>query len=65
MTDIIFLKEDTLKEKAEKTVQIWAGTDNLRKELAKLNVTYSKVNKGVYVTYVLRNKEFGKTIVKL
>lgn len=65
MGEIVFLQEDTAQQTAVKTVHLWAGTDNLRKELTKLGVSYTKVNKGVFVTYVLRSNKFDKTIVKL
>lgn len=62
---IIFDKEDTLQETAIKTALIFAGSVSLTKELAKLKVTHTKVERGGHVIYVLRNATFGKIEVKL
>lgn len=64
--DLIFFEEnDTLKEKATKTALLFAGSVSLTKELAKLKVTHTKVERGGHVIYVLRNATFGKIEVKL
>lgn len=64
--DIIFQDDDSLKQTLEKVVYLWAGTTELEKNLKLHGVTnYTKVNKGAFVTYVLRSKEIGKLIVKL
>ena len=64
--DLIFFEEnDTLKEKATKTALLFAGSVSLTKELAKLKVTHTKVQRGGHVVYVLRNATFGKVEVKL
>lgn len=64
--DLIFFEEnDTLKEKATKTSLLFAGSVSLTKELAKLKVTHTKVERGGHVIYVLRNANFGKIEVKL
>ena len=63
--NIVFLKEDTLKEKATKTALLFAGSVSLTKQLAKLKVTHTKVQRGGQVVYVLRNATFGKVEVKL
>lgn len=64
--DLIFFEEtDTLKEKATKTALLFAGSVSLTKELAKLKVTHTKVERGGHVIYVLRSATFGKIEVKL
>jgi hypothetical protein len=63
--NIVFNDLDTPTEIAIKTVQIFAGSDNLRKELKRLKIEYTKLEKGVNVSYVLRGKEIGRLIVKL
>ena len=63
--NIVFLKEDTFKEKLIKTVQIWAGTHRLKTELAKHKVNYVKVEKGAMVKYILRGAQIGRIEVKL
>lgn len=62
---IVFEKEDTLQETAIKTALIYAGSVSLTKELAKLKVTHTKVQRGGSVVYILRNATFGKIEVKL
>ena len=63
--NIVFLKEDTLKDTLIKTVQIWAGTHRLKTELAKYKVDYVKVEKGATVKYILRGAQIGRIEVKL
>ena len=63
--NIVFLKEDTLKDILIKTVQIWAGTHRLKTELAKYKVDYVKVEKGATVKYILRGAQIGRIEVKL
>ena len=63
--NIIFEETDTLKEKATKTALLFAGSVSLTKELSKLKVTHTKVQRGGHVVYVLRNATFGKVEVKL
>ena len=62
---IVFDDNDTLKEKATKTALLFAGSVSLTKELAKLKVTHTKVQRGGSVVYILRNSTFGKVEVKL
>jgi hypothetical protein len=62
---IIFEKYDTLQETAIKTALLYAGSVSLTKQLAKLKVTHTKVQRGGSVIYVLRNATFGKVEVKL
>lgn len=64
--DLIFFEDnDTLKETAIKTALIYAGSVSLTKQLAKLKVTHTKVERGGSVIYILRNATFGKVEVKL
>ena len=63
--NIVFLKEDTLKETIIKTVQIWAGTYRLKTELAKYKIDYVKVERGATVKYILRGAKIGRIEVKL
>ena len=64
--DLIFFEEtDTLKEKATKTALLFAGSVSLTKELSKLKVTHTKVERGSKTIYVLRNKVFGRIEVTL
>lgn len=63
--NIIFSDDDTLQIEATKTVHLYSGTHKLKSEMKRLKIEYTKVNKGAFVTYVLRNKTFGKLIVKL
>ena len=64
--DLIFFEEnDTLQETAIKTASLFAGSVSLTKQLAKLKVTHTKVQRGGHIVYVLRNATFGKVEVKL
>ena len=63
--NIIFEETDTLEQQATKTALIYAGSTELTKQLAKLKVTHTKVQRGGQVIYVLRNATFGKIEVKL
>jgi hypothetical protein len=62
---IIFQDDDTLQLEATKTVHLYSGTHKLKSEMKRLKINYTKVNKGAFVTYVLRHKTFGKLTVKL
>lgn len=65
--NIIFEANDTLEQKATKTVLLNAGTSELKTQMDKLKINYSKVMKGSRVTFVLRHKDFkgGRIIVTL
>jgi hypothetical protein len=63
--NIVFQDDDSEKETAIKTVQIWAGTSELGKHLKRLKIEYTKVNKGVYVQYVLKGAKIGRLVVRL
>ena len=62
---IVFDDNDTLEQQATKTALIYAGSTELTKQLAKLKVTHTKVQRGGHVVYILRNATFGKIEVKL
>lgn len=63
--NIIFENIDTPKDIAIKTALIYAGSTELKKQMQRLNVNYTKVNRGFKTIYVLRNKDFGRTEVLL
>jgi hypothetical protein len=63
--NIVFSNDDTLQQEATKTVHLYSGTHKLKSEMKRLKIEYVKVNKGAFITYVLRHKTFGKLIVKL
>jgi len=63
--NIVFENDDTLQQTLTKTVQMWAGTHKLKTELNKHKVNYVRVDKGAFVTYILRSKTIGVLKVKL
>lgn len=65
--NIIFEDTDTFEQIATKTVLLNAGTSELKTQMNKLKINYSKVMKGNRVTFVLRHKDFegGRLIVTL
>ena len=64
--DLIFFEQtDTLQQTAIKTALIFAGSVSLTKELKKIGVTHTKVEKGGFVYYVLRSPKFETIKVKL
>ena len=63
--NIIFDETDTKKDKAIKTALIYAGSTELTKQLARLGVTHTKINRGAKVIFVLRSKDFERTEVVL
>lgn len=63
--EIIINETDSLKDKATKTVLIFAGSCELKKQMRKLKVDYTKVQRGFNTLYVLRHKKFGRIEVKL
>lgn len=65
MGNITFEPTDSLQETAKKTVLIYAGSPNLKKEMKKLKVEYSKVVRGASTIYVVRHKSFGRAEIKL
>lgn len=65
MSEIIIEENDSLQKVAEKTVLIYAGSNELKQQMKKLNINYSKVERGAKVMYILRHKSFGRVEVKL
>ena len=65
--NIIFEESDNFEQIATKTVLLNAGTSELKTQMDKLKINYSKVIKGNKVTFVLRHKDFkgGRVIVTL
>lgn len=63
--NIIFEKEDSDKETAIKTVLFFAGSPNLKKEMQRIEVDYTKVQRGGKTNFVLRSNKFGKVTVTL
>lgn len=55
---IVFDDNDTLEQQATKTALIFAGSTELTKQLAKLKVTHTKVERGFKTIFVLRHKDF-------
>lgn len=56
--NIIFEDTDTLEQKATKTVLLNAGNNDLKKQMERLKINYSKVQRGFKTIYVLRHKDF-------
>lgn len=65
MNNITFENTDSLKDTAIKTVNLFAGSSALKTEMKKLGVDYVKTQRGVYIVYILRHREFGRVTVKL
>lgn len=63
--EIIINDNDTLKDKATKTVYIFAGSSELKNQMKRLKVDYTKVQRGFNTLFVLRHKNFGRIEVKL
>ena len=65
--NIIFEESDNFEQIATKTVLLNAGTSELKTQMNKLKINYSKVMKGSKITFVLRHKDFegGRIIVTL
>jgi len=64
--NIVFEENDTLQQTAIKTVLLFAGTNDLKSQLKKIGITnYSKVEKGVKTSYILRSEKLGRLTVIL
>lgn len=63
--EIIFLEEDSPTTIAIKTVEIYAGSSQLKAELKKLNIDFTKVVRGLNTYYCLKGDKIGKIKVKL
>jgi hypothetical protein len=62
---IFFEKEDTLQQTAVKTAMYYAGTTELKKQMERLGVEYTKIERGGAVFFALRHKSWGRIEVKL
>lgn len=65
--NIIIEETDTFEQIAIKTVLLNAGTSELKTQMDKLKINYSKVMKNNKVTFVLRHEKLtdGRIIVTL
>ena len=65
--NIIFDETDNFEQIATKTVLLNAGTSELKTQMQKLKINYSKVVKNDRVQFVLRHKDFkdGRIVVTL
>jgi len=63
--NITFENIDTPQQTAIKTALIYAGSTELKKQMKRLNVQHTKVQRGFKTIYVLRSKDFGKVEVTL
>lgn len=63
--EIVFLEEDSPAIIAMKTLDIFVGTSDLKPQLAKLGITYTKVIRGLNTYYCLKGKEIGSIRIKL
>ena len=65
--NIIFEDTDNFEQIAIKTILLNAGTSELKKQMEKLKINYSKVVKNNKVQFVLRHKDFegGRIVVTL
>lgn len=65
-TDKIIIEgNETAKELAIKTTLLYAGSSDLKKQLEKLKITYSKITRGFKTIYVLRGSVIGRVEVVL
>lgn len=65
--NIVFDDNDTFEQIATKTVLLNAGTSELKTQMEKLKINYSKVVKNDRVQFILRHKDFknGRIVVTL
>ena len=65
--NIIFDETDNFEQIAIKTVLLNAGTSELKTQMQKLKINYSKVVKNDRVQFILRHKDFkdGRIVVTL
>lgn len=56
--NIIFEETDNFEQIAIKTVLLNAGNSDLKKQMERLKINYSKVERGSKTIYVLRHKDF-------
>ena len=64
---IIFDETDNFEQIATKTVLLNAGTSELKTQMQKLKINYSKVVKNDRVQFILRHQDFngGRIVVTL
>lgn len=62
LKDVVFEDLDTPATIAIKTVQLYAGSNELKPKLAKLGITYTKVYKGLLTFYFLKGKDIDGTL---
>lgn len=62
---IVFEKTDSDKETAIKTVLIYAGSNELKTQMKRLNIDYTKVCRGLKTSFVLKSNKIGKLTVTL
>ncbi len=60
--EVVFLDEDSPAIIATKTVMLFAGSNELKPKLAKLNITYTKVYKGLLTFYCLKGRGIDGTL---
>lgn len=65
MQDIIFTSEDSLQQTAEKTILLFAGSNELKNQMQKLGVSYVKTQRGFNTLYIIRHRSFGRAEIKL
>ena len=56
--NIVFEANDTLEQLATKTALLYSGSTELKKQMERLKVSYTKVERGFKTIYVLRHKDF-------
>jgi hypothetical protein len=62
---ITFEETDTLEQKAKKCVLLFAGGSELKKQMDKMKINYTRVEKGLKVMFILRHSSFGRAVVTL
>ncbi len=65
IANITFENIDTPKDVAIKTALIFAGSTELKKQMQRLKVKHTKVQRGFKTIYVLRSVNFGRVEVIL
>lgn len=62
LKDVFFESEDTPVIIATKTVMLFAGSSELKSKLTKLDITYTKVYKGLLTFYCLKGRGIEGTL---
>lgn len=60
--EIVFLEDDSAETIARKTFEIHVGTSELKPQLKKLGIEYTKVVKGLYTFYCLTGRGINQTL---